>query len=277
MRGPTGKSIPAILESAANAQQQLDAITNTAERIEGLDAQREHLLRRLGEHGATLSDKRQSAAMQMESEIERQLDDLNMPGARFKVDFRRQSDPDGAPLAGGQRLAYYAHGLERVEFLIAPNPGEGFKPLAKIASGGETSRLMLALKNVLVKVDQIPTLIFDEIDQGIGGRVGAIVGHKLWQLGQEHQVLCVTHLPQLAAFGSQHLRVEKIIEGERTLTQVNQLHDQDRLMELAHMLGAVSPGTLQSAMELLQSAQGQKGKANEGLTNAAPGSAAKRA
>ena len=91
------------------------------------------------------------------------------------------------------------NGLERVEFLIAPNPGEGFKPLVKIASGGETSRLMLALKNVLARADQVPTLIFDEIDQGIGGRVGTVVGQKLWQLALLHQVMCITHLPQLAA------------------------------------------------------------------------------
>ena len=105
----------------------------------------------------------------------------------------------------GRRSAFDDSGLDRVEFLIAPNPGEGLKPLVKIASGGETSRLMLALKNVLAQADAIPTLIFDEIDQGIGGRVGMVVGEKLWQLGRQHQVLCVTHLPQLAAFGDQHL------------------------------------------------------------------------
>ena len=108
--------------------------------------------------------------------------------------------------------------LERVEFLIAPNPGEGFKPLAKIASGGETSRLMLALKNVLAQADHVPTLIFDEIDQGIGGRVGTVVGQKLAQLGRQHQVLCITHLPQLAAFGRQHLHVEKHVQAGRTST-----------------------------------------------------------
>ena len=98
--------------------------------------------------------------------------------------------------------------MDRCEFLIAPNPGEGLKPLVKIASGGETSRLMLALKNVLARADAIPTLIFDEIDQGIGGRVGSVVGEKLWQLGRQHQVLCVTHLPQLAAFGDEHYQVQ---------------------------------------------------------------------
>jgi len=129
--------------------------------------------------------------------------------------------------------------------------------LTKIASGGETSRLMLALKNVLAQADHIPTLIFDEIDQGIGGRVGAIVGQKLWQLGRRHQVLCITHLPQLAAFGEQHFRVEKQIQSGRTITQLRQLEGEERLIELAQMLGGLSEGTLQSARELLQTAQSQ--------------------
>ncbi len=139
--------------------------------------------------------------------------------------------------------------------MIAPNPGEGFKPLIKIASGGETSRLMLALKNVLVQADQVSTLIFDEIDQGIGGRVGGIVGEKLRQLGKQHQVMCITHLPQLAAYGEQHFRVEKQITAGRTTTTVTPLSEEDRLLELAQMMGGVSAGTLQSARELIQTVQ----------------------
>src|SRR5262249_57772737 len=108
-------------------------------------------------------------------------------------------------------------------FLIAPNPGEPFKPLARIASGGETSRLMLALKTILSAADIVPILIFDEIDSGISGRSGQIVGEKLWQLGQTHQVLCVTHLPQIAALGDRHYRVAKVIEKSRTTTHVEEL------------------------------------------------------
>src|SRR4030066_1813767 len=119
-----------------------------------------------------------------------------------------------------------------MEFLVAPNPGGGLKPLVKIASGGETSRLMLAIKNVLAHADRIPTLIFDEIDQGIGGRVGMVVGRKLWELARQHQVLCVTHLPQLAAFGEQHLRVLKEVKDGRTETHVETLKDDDRLIAL---------------------------------------------
>jgi len=138
---------------------------------------------------------------------------------------------------------------------VAPNPGEGLKPLARIASGGETSRLMLALKNVLAQADQVPTLIFDEIDQGIGGRVGGTVGEKLWHLGRAHQVFVITHLPQLAVFGDQHFQVQKVIEKNRTLTRVSKLTGEPRTLELAQMLGAVTEGTLRSAHDILQNAQ----------------------
>jgi len=122
----------------------------------------------------------------------------------------------------------------------------------RIASGGETSRLMLALKNVLARADQIPSLIFDEIDQGIGGRVGMVVGQKLWNLGRNHQVFCVTHLPQLAVFGEQHYQVQKLVEKGRTLTRVEKLDGDSRILELSQMLGEVGEGTLRSAHELLQ-------------------------
>jgi DNA repair protein RecN (Recombination protein N) len=151
--------------------------------------------------------------------------------------------------------------LEHVEFLVAPNPGEGLKPLVKIASGGETSRLMLAIKNVLAQADPVPSLIFDEIDQGIGGRVGLVVGRKLWELARQHQVLCVTHLPQLAAYGEQHLRVLKQVNAGRTETQVESLQGDARMIELAQMMGEVSEGTRRSAQELLQMVSQTVGKA----------------
>jgi DNA repair protein RecN (Recombination protein N) len=249
-----GDSIPAILSFADQARRQLDDITHSEERIAELETERAHLLEQLGREGQALSARRRAAAEQLASAIERELADLHMSGAQFKVDFQQRLDPQGAPLEDGRQVAYDAHGLERVEFLIAPNPGEGFKPLVKIASGGETSRLMLALKNVLARADHISTLIFDEIDQGIGGRVGAIVGQKLWSLGRQHQVLCITHLPQLAAFGEQHFLVQKQVQGERTTTEVRSLQGQERVVELAQMLGEVSEGTLHSARDLLQSA-----------------------
>ncbi len=254
-----GDSIPAILEFAAQAQSQLDEITHAEERLQELGVEQEKLLTALGKSGQALSAERRQAAAQLAKSIEAELNDLHMSGARFQVDFQQQPDPLGAILPDGQRLACSALGLERIEFLIAPNPGEGFKPLAKIASGGETSRLMLALKNVLAQADHVPTLIFDEIDQGIGGRVGTIVGQKLRQLSRRHQVLCITHLPQLAAFGEQHYHVQKFIQDGRTITQVRRLEGLERQAELALMLGSVSEGTMQSASELLQAAQKQSG------------------
>jgi DNA repair protein RecN (Recombination protein N) len=250
-----GENIPAILAFGVSAQKQLDEITHAAERIRELEEEQEKLLARLAQEGLSLSEKRRAAAQKLEFAIEHELGDLNMSGARFQVDFQQQPDPEGVPLPDGQRVACTANGFERVEFLIAPNPGEGFKPLVKIASGGETSRLMLALKNVLAKADHVSTLIFDEIDQGIGGRVGAIIGQKLQRLGSSHQVLCITHLPQLAVYGAQHLNVEKRVEAGRTTTQVRQLEGEERILELAQMLGGVSQGTLQSAREMVQSAQ----------------------
>lgn len=250
-----GDSIEEVLRFAETARQQLDQITHASERLELLEDEQKNLLTRLGEQGERLASLRQAAAQTLEKAVENELNDLQMSGARFRVDFQRQADPNGARLPSGERVAYHANGLERVEFLIAPNPGEGFKPLAKIASGGETSRLMLALKNVLVQADHVPTLIFDEIDQGIGGRVGSVVGQKLWQLGRQHQVLCISHLPQLAAYGEQHFHVEKLVQDNRTHTRLKLLQGEERLVELAQMLGGVSQGTLQSARELLSKAE----------------------
>ena len=252
-----GDSIAEILKFAEQAHNQLDEITHAGERIQTLEYEQKELLAQLGHEGLALSRERQAAGERLSQAIETELADLYMSGAQFKVDFQQRSDPQGVPLADGQKVAFSAHGLERVEFLIAPNPGEGFKPLAKIASGGETSRLMLALKNVLAKADQVPTLIFDEIDQGIGGRVGAVVGQKLWSLARQHQVLCITHLPQLAVFGEQHFQVQKVIHEDRTSTQVTKLDDEKRLIELAQMLGEVSEGTLHSARELMQTVGGR--------------------
>jgi len=244
-----GDTIEVVLAFAEKARNELETINNAEERILELETQKEKLLSKLAKQGLALFEKRTAAANQLASSIEAELDDLRMAGARFQVAFERRPNPEGVPLPSGERVAFDATGLERVEFLIETNPGEGFKPLVKIASGGETARLMLALKNVLARADHVPTLIFDEIDQGIGGRVGTVVGKKLWQLTNQHQVLCITHLPQLAAFGQQHFQVQKQIEDGRTKTNVVQIDGEARLNELAQMLGQVSMGTLKSAQE----------------------------
>jgi DNA repair protein RecN (Recombination protein N) len=145
--------------------------------------------------------------------------------------------------------AFGPTGIDEVEFLIAPNPGEPFKPLARIASGGETSRLMLALKTILSQADIVPILIFDEIDSGISGRSGQVVGEKLWQLGRTHQVLCVTHLPQIAALGDRHYRVAKASDESRTTTQVTELSQGERVAELSQMLGGTSTAAARANAE----------------------------
>jgi DNA repair protein RecN (Recombination protein N) len=248
-------TIQDVLVFADTARQQLDTITHASERIEELEAEEAQLLAKLSVSGQALSKERHTAAVRLAKDVEAELEHLQMSSARFQVDFHTRPDPHGVLLESGERVAFDIHGLEQIEFLVAPNPGEGLKPLVKIASGGETSRLMLAIKNVLANADQVPTLIFDEIDQGIGGRVGGVVGHKLWRLARRHQVLCVTHLPQLAAFGDQHLQVQKILTDGRTITQVQQLENHTRLNELALMMGDISAGTRRSAQELLQSVQ----------------------
>ena len=249
-----GGTLEAVIAFGENARKQLETITNAAEKIDELEAREAVLLNELAARGEKLSDKRKKAAEKLSKGIEIELDDLKMASAQFAVDFQTRPDSVGLPVAGS-RVAFDASGFDRVEFLVAPNPGEGLKPLAKIASGGETSRLMLALKNVLAQADQVPSLVFDEIDQGIGGRVGGVVGQKLWQLGRSHQVLCITHLPQLAVFGEQHFQVQKVVKNGRTTTQVRRMEGDERLLELAGMLGEVSEGTLRSASDLLQSAR----------------------
>jgi DNA repair protein RecN (Recombination protein N) len=247
-----GNSIEEILAFGEHAKEELETITHAEERIEELVVRENELLSELAEKGQRLSLKRREAAAELGHLVEIELDDLRMANARFEVSIEVRPDENGLPLADGRRVAFDARGYDQVAFLVETNPGEGLKSLVKIASGGETSRLMLALKNVLVRADKIPTLVFDEIDQGIGGRVGMIVGDKLWNLSRQHQVMCVTHLPQLAAYGDQHYKVTKELVDERTHTQVLALVGGERRNELAQMLGPVGEGTLQSVDEILQ-------------------------
>jgi DNA repair protein RecN (Recombination protein N) len=200
-----------------------------------------------------------------------------MERARFGVSVTQVERADGAYLGDNRRVAFDATGIDRVEFLLSANPGEPLKPMAKVASGGETARLMLALKGVLAHADATPTLIFDEIDQGIGGRVGSVVGQKLWMLTgaapsangngnhvPTHQVLCITHLPQLAAFGDAHYTVNKAVSveagEERTHTIVRALDEESRIQELTQMLGAPGATGRASVLEMLGEVEKVKGK-----------------
>ena len=252
-----GATIVDVLAFAERAEHELGTLEHSSERIEELREHEEQLLHEIGRAGKKLSSARKAAAETLSAGIEAELNDLRMAGARFAVDLKWAADEAGA-YVNGQRVAFDATGIDQVEFLVAPNVGEGLKPLVKIASGGETARLMLALKTVLARADQTPTLIFDEIDQGIGGRVGSTVGQKLWGLSRNHQVLCITHLPQLAGYGDAHFKVEKISDGERTTTQVNLLADNARVDELAQMLGASGDGAIKSAKEILRNVAEEK-------------------
>ena len=253
-----GNSIEEILAFCDRARKELESITHAEERIEVLEEQEIKLLAQLSEKAKKLSRKRKEAAEELGRAVESELEDLRMANARFEVSMEKRMDEAGLPMGGGERVAFDATGFDRVEFLVESNPGEGLKPLVKVASGGETSRLMLALKNVLAKADQVPTLIFDEIDQGIGGRVGVVVGEKLWNLSYQHQVMCITHLPQLAAFGDQHYKVTKEVMDGRTHTEALLIQGVERQNELAQMLGPVSEGTLQSAGEILAMVEQRK-------------------
>lgn len=253
-----GATVDLVLAFATDARQQLEMISHAGERIEELEKQEKALLIRLTDSAIRLSEKRHNAAVSLEKGVEQELNDLSMAGAKFKVDFQHLAGENRVDLPDGTSSGFDENGIDAIEFLIAPNMGEGLKPLVKIASGGETSRLMLALKNVLVRADYVPTLIFDEIDQGIGGRVGVIVGEKLWKLGQRHQVLCVTHLPQLAAFGDQHWRVSKHVHDGRTTTTVTFLEGTNRLGELAQMLGGLSESQRAAAEDTLRMAAQRK-------------------
>ena len=210
----------------------------------------------IGALAQQISLRRTEAAQRLATAMEEQLNDLNMRRARFQVEIQQVPDEEGVPAhINDQSVQAYAcdqTGIDRVQFLIAPNPGEPFKPLTKIASGGETSRLMLALKTILADADATPTLIFDEIDSGISGRSGQVVGEKLWQLTGNHQVICVTHLPQIAAFADTHYNVNKQILDDRTITIVNELRPEQRVREIAHIMGgSVSEFSMKSAEEML--------------------------
>jgi DNA repair protein RecN (Recombination protein N) len=182
-----------------------------------------------------------------------------MSQTKFMADLARSPHPDGV-YVGDDTFTCDETGIDQIEFLISPNPGEPLKPMAKIASGGETSRLMLALKTVLALADETPSLIFDEIDQGIGGRIGGVVGRKLWGLAEKtrHQVLCITHLAQIAAYGDTHYQVAKQIQDQRTTTHINLLDEASQLTELAQMMGGLSEATRLSATELIEDARNHK-------------------
>jgi len=248
-----GDSISAILQYRQQIEQELQRLETSEERLETLQREREQLRKELAETAKALSEVRQEIARQLERTVQNHLKALMMERARFKVAIDRLPDPNGLQLPEGT-FAFNRDGIDQVEFLISTNPGEPLKPLAKIASGGEISRTMLALKASLQRTHEIPILVFDEIDVGIGGKTAEAVGEKLREVSRYAQVLCVTHLPQIAALADWHLQVEKITEGKRTRVIVTPLEYDERVKELARMLSGkqITQASLQHAQELLQ-------------------------
>ena len=249
-----GSSIGEILKFAASAEEELQRLISSEERGQELEREIGALEEVITQRAADLSASRAAAAGRLADAVRRELRALRMDKAAFTVEVRPRQG------SGGLRLE--ATGADEVEFLIAPNPGEELKPVGRIASGGELSRVMLAIKAILAASDQIPTLIFDEVDVGIGGGMADVVGQKLWLTARERQVLSITHLPQIAALADRHLSISKRVKANRTETSVRVLDGQERVEEIARMLGAKgrSDTPLQHAQEILEAARRWKGK-----------------
>jgi DNA repair protein RecN (Recombination protein N) len=240
------------------------------ERLRGLDVERSRreaedaaLLREVAEASARLSALRRAAGDRLAEAVGAVLVALGFPAGVFEVGLgRRSAGADEAAVEiDGDAVGFDGSGIDQVVYRLAPNPGEPPRPLARIASGGELSRVALAIKQVLAEADDTPTLVFDEVDTGIGGRSADPVGRSLWSLARRHQVLCVTHLPQIAAYADAHFQIAKRERDGRTVTEVSRLDREGRIVELAQMLGG-SGGTvaLASARELLDRADGWRGE-----------------
>jgi DNA repair protein RecN (Recombination protein N) len=232
-----GATIDEVMAFGARCREELQHEGSPEEREKALEAERGAAATAYLEAALALSRKRRGAAPAFEKKVEGELALLAMEKTRFRVRF----DPEAAPPAdGGDSPAWTARGLERAEFLLSPNPGEELRPLARIASGGELSRILLALKSVASLDAPGKTLVFDEVDAGIGGRVAEVVGRKLRAMASRHQVLCVTHLPQIASLAEAHYAVRKHVERGRTIVDVRALSADERVEEVARMLGGES-------------------------------------
>jgi len=240
------------------------------ERLRGLDQERSRreredasLLAEVAATAAGLSGGRRTAAAALTAAVGEMLEEVGFPAGVFEVGLgRRSAATDEAAIElDGDAVAFDATGVDQVVYRLAPNPGEPARPLARIASGGELSRVALAIKSVLAEADDTPVLVFDEVDTGIGGRSADPVGRSLWALARRHQVLCVTHLPQIAAHADAQYRITKRERDGRTITEIEHLDREGRIVELAQMLGGETGGaaTLASARELLDRAEAWRG------------------
>jgi DNA repair protein RecN (Recombination protein N) len=249
-----GGSLDDVLAKYDAVGRALADLENLNDQIETLDRRLADDHERLSEAVRSLHEQRLSVAESLAGDMAKELESLQMPGTRFAVALEPVPADARTPeclVVDGAKVD--ERGMDRAAFLIAPNVGEELKPLAAIASGGELSRVVLALKAILAASDALETVIFDEVDAGIGGGVAEIVGQKLNALASHHQVLCITHLPQIAKFGDHHFKISKAVRQGRTRTSIAPLDADERLEELARMLGGVkiTPRTLAHAREML--------------------------
>ncbi|MBE5038895.1 DNA repair protein RecN [Ructibacterium gallinarum] len=244
-----GGSAEAVLKYCEEAQAELDEIENSDAARESLRAELEKEQKVLHEKGLALSAAREEAAISLQTRIMEELSDLDMQKMRFSVCVQPLENADGT-------IRYTPLGCDHVEFLISANPGEELKPLQKIASGGEMSRIMLAIKSVLADSDIVETLIFDEIDTGVSGRAAQKIAEKIGMLARSHQILCITHLAQIASMADVHFLIEKSSDDTHTRTTVTMLDEEERKTELARIIGGVkiTDLTLQAAQEMLDMA-----------------------
>ncbi|MGD8242553.1 MAG: DNA repair protein RecN, partial [Desulfobacterales bacterium] len=235
-----GGSLESVLAKADEIRQRLDELENLGERIKAQEAflSEQHAL--LAKDAERLSARRGEVAQKLTTRIIAELGDLEMGPTQFEIALTGvAADPQTPACMTHKGLRIDERGYDRAAFFISPNIGEALKPLAAIASGGELSRVVLALKAILAESGTVETVIFDEVDAGIGGSIAEVVGQKLKSLARRHQVICITHLPQIARFGDAHFKITKAVEGGRTATHIAPLDDPDRLEEIARMLGGV--------------------------------------
>ncbi len=250
-------SVNSILEYREKIKSELLLKENFDIEIDTLHKRLQESLDKYKKLALELSDARKKVAKKLENDVVSLLKKIGMTKIRFQVLINYQESEDGIIQKDQKRYYGDQFGIDQIEFYISTNPGEDFKALSKIASGGEISRIMLALKNILAEQDQIPLLIFDEIDLGISGQIASAVGKSIQELAQTHQIICITHLPQIASFGNSHYRVDKIIKDGRTFTQVQSLFGEERVEEVANLIGGkkLSDEIIQSAKQLLREAE----------------------
>lgn len=259
LRRKYGDSVEQILDYYNRIHRETDMLENKDERLELLTAKRDKQLEKTLVLARELSALRRDCSRDLARQIEGELKDLQMQRTSIEVRLEPIQDARGFEFEG-RRVRLTRQGVDSAEFLISPNPGEPLRPLGKIASGGELSRIMLALKSIFARHDKVPVLIFDEVDTGVSGRAAQSIAEKLVKLSRDCQVFSITHLPQVACMADHQYLIEKRVEGERTMTRVESLNDEGRVTELARMLGGVeiTEKTLHHAQEMLKLAEESK-------------------